>query len=176
MTVCVFYLTRHDYDYPPWCREKAMVYYYYIPNIRIRIRIRGSYCTDIRICIRIRGSPSFDICMCIRFRGSSCTDIRIRIRIRGSGNFGIRYISTAYILFSLCCIQCHEVQHMLDIPPTVSEEQLLLFRHCWRHVKHMLDLMTLYATQRKQYVCWSDQSNHRVGTQQEAGSEMRYLA
>ena len=28
----------------------------------------------------------------------------------------------------------------------------------------MLDLMALYTTQRKQYVCWSDQSNHRVGT------------
>ena len=27
----------------------------------------------------------------------------------------------------------------------------------------MLDLMTLYTTQRKQYVCRSDQSNHRVG-------------
>ena len=27
MTVCVFYLTSHDY--PPWCREKVMVYYYY---------------------------------------------------------------------------------------------------------------------------------------------------
>ena len=40
----------------------------------------------------------------------------------------------------------------------------------------MLDLMTLYTTQRKQYVCWSDQSNHRVGTQQESGSEMRNLA
>ena len=37
MTVCVFYLTRHDYDSPPWCREKVMVYYYYITNIRIRI-------------------------------------------------------------------------------------------------------------------------------------------
>ena len=36
--------------------------------------------------------------------------------------------------------------------------------------------MTLYATQRKQYVCWLDQSNHRVGTQQESGSEIRNLA
>ena len=26
----------------------------------------------------------------------------------------------------------------------------------------MLELMTLHTTQRKQYVCWSDQSNHRV--------------
>ena len=33
----------------------------------------------------------------------------------------------------------------------------------------MLDLMTLYTTQRKQYVHWSYQSNHRVGTQQESG-------
>ena len=37
----------------------------------------------------------------------------------------------------------------------------------------MMDLMTLYTTQRKQYVCWTDQSDLRVGTQQESGSEMR---
>ena len=35
----------------------------------------------------------------------------------------IALVGPAYILFSLCCIQCHEVQHMRDIPPTVSEEQ-----------------------------------------------------
>ena len=52
----------------------------------------------------------------------------------------------------------------------------LLFRHCWRYVAHMLHLMTLYTTQRKQYVCLSDQSSHRVSTQQESGSEMRNLA
>ena len=40
----------------------------------------------------------------------------------------------------------------------------------------MLDLMALYTTQRKQYVCWSDQSNHRVGTQQKTGSKMRNLS
>ena len=40
----------------------------------------------------------------------------------------------------------------------------------------MLDLMTLYTTQRKQYVRWSDQSNKRAGTQKESGSEMRNLA
>ena len=39
----------------------------------------------------------------------------------------------------------------------------------------MLDLMTLYTTQRKQCVCWYDQRNHRVGTEQEQGSEMRNL-
>ena len=47
----------------------------------------------------------------------------------------------------------------------------------------MLDLMTMFTTQRKQYVCWSDQSNYRVGTQQESGGneehsfvqEFRYL-
>ena len=39
----------------------------------------------------------------------------------------------------------------------------------------MLDLMTLYTTQPKQYVCRSDQSNHRVGTQEESGSEMKKL-
>ena len=37
---------------------------------------------------------------------------------------------------------------------------------------HMLDLMTLFTTQQKQYVCWFDQSNHRVGIQQESDSEM----
>ena len=30
-----------------------------------------------------------------------------------------------YILFLLCCIQCHGVQHMRDIPNRVSEELLL---------------------------------------------------
>ena len=30
-----------------------------------------------------------------------------------------------------------------------------------------------HCVQRKQYVCWSDQGNHRVGTQQESGSKMR---
>ena len=32
-----------------------------------------------------------------------------------------------------------------------------------------------FTIQRKQYVCWSDQSNHRVGTQQESGSEMSFV-
>ena len=31
--------------------------------------------------------------------------------------------------------------------------------------------VTLYTKQRKLYVCGSDQTNHRVGTQQESGSE-----
>ena len=36
----------------------------------------------------------------------------------------------------------------------------------------MLDRMTLYTTQQKQYVCWSDQSAHRaVGTQVRLGNE-----
>ena len=40
---------------------------------------------------------------------------------------------------------------------------------------HMLDLMTLYTKQRKQYVCWSGQGNHRVCSQHESGCEMRNL-
>ena len=40
----------------------------------------------------------------------------------------------------------------------------------------MLDLMTLYTTQRKLYLWLSDQSNHRVRTRQESGSEMKNLA
>ena len=40
----------------------------------------------------------------------------------------------------------------------------------------MLDLMTLYTTQEKQYVCWFGKSNRIVNTQQESGSEMRNLA
>ena len=36
----------------------------------------------------------------------------------------IALVEPAYILFSLCRIQCHEVQHMRDIPQRVSEEQL----------------------------------------------------
>ena len=40
----------------------------------------------------------------------------------------------------------------------------------------MLDLMTLYTTQRKQYVCWSGHNNHWVSSQQESGSEMKNLA
>ena len=47
--------------------------------------------------------------------------------------------------------------------------------HCRRYVAHMLGLMTLYTTQRKQYVCWSGQNNHRVSFQQEPSSEMRNL-
>ena len=43
----------------------------------------------------------------------------------------------------------------------------------------MLHLMTLYTTQRKQYVCWSDQSNHKVGTQQDKSQarnwELRFV-
>ena len=42
-------------------------------------------------------------------------------------------------------------------------------------VAHILDLITLYTTQRKHYVCWSDNSNHRVGPQQESGSGMNYF-
>ena len=37
----------------------------------------------------------------------------------------------------------------------------------------MLDLMTWYTAQRKEYVCWYDRSNHRVGIQQESGLEIR---
>ena len=39
----------------------------------------------------------------------------------------------------------------------------------------MLDLTTLYITQRKQYVCWSNQSSHKVGTQLGFVDEFRYL-
>ena len=60
---------------------------------------------------------------------------------------------------------------MVLLGPTVTALQTLL-----DVCRAMLDLMTLYTTQRKQYVCWSDQSNHRVGTQQESGSEIRNLA
>ena len=62
---------------------------------------------------------------------------------------------------------------MVLLAPTVTALQTLLEV---LYVAHMLDLMTLYTIQQKQYVCWSDQSNHRVGTQQESGSEMRNLA
>ena len=60
---------------------------------------------------------------------------------------------------------------MVFLAPTVTVLQTLC-----AYIAHMLHLMTLYTTQRNQYVCWSDQSNHRVGTQQESGSEMRNLA
>ena len=47
-----------------------------------------------------------------------------------------------------------------------------MFRHSWRYVAHMLDLMTLDTTQRKQYVCWSDQSNQcRYSTRVMLGNE-----
>ena len=61
---------------------------------------------------------------------------------------------------------------MLLLAPRVTALQTLL-ELCRAH---MLDLMTLYATQRKQYECWSDKSNHMVATQQESCSEMRNLA
>ena len=57
--------------------------------------------------------------------------------------------------------------------PSERQHQQLLSE---RYVTHMLDLMTLYTTQQKQYVCWSDERNPRVGTQQDSGSEMRNLA
>ena len=41
--------------------------------------------------------------------------------------------------------------------PTETSLQTLL-----GYVAHMLDRMTLYTTQRKQYVCWSGPNNHRV--------------
>ena len=46
----------------------------------------------------------------------------------------------------------------------------------WRYVAHMLDLMILYITQRKQYMLDAgptNQRNHRVGAQQESGYQMR---
>ena len=61
---------------------------------------------------------------------------------------------------------------MVLLAPTVTALQTLL-EVCHAY---MLDRMTLYTTQRKQYVCWSGQSNHRVGSKQESGSEMRNLA
>ena len=36
----------------------------------------------------------------------------------------------------------------------------------------LLDLLTLYTTQRQQYVCWSDQGRHKVGTPEELGAEI----
>ena len=60
---------------------------------------------------------------------------------------------------------------MMLFAPTVTALQILM-----RHVALMLYLMTLYTTQQKQYVCWSCQTNHRVSSQQESGSEMRKLA
>ena len=71
------------------------------------------------------------------------------------------------------------------IAPTVTALQTLLeLWHCRQEcLKRVSEgktswhcIMTLYTTQRKQYVCWSDQSNHRVGSQPESGSEMRNLA
>ena len=60
---------------------------------------------------------------------------------------------------------------MVLLAPTVTALQPLLEIKLFQ-----LALMILYTTQRKQYVCWSGQSNHRVGSQQESGSEMRDLA
>ena len=61
---------------------------------------------------------------------------------------------------------------MVLLAPTVTALQTLL-EVCRAY---MQDIITLYTTQRKQYVCWSGQNNHRVGSQQESGSEMRNLA
>ena len=52
----------------------------------------------------------------------------------------IGLVGPAYILFSLCCIQCHEVQHMLGIPPTVSEEQLPLVQVTPYHPHNSVNL------------------------------------
>ena len=48
---------------------------------------------------------------------------------------------------------------MVLLAPTVTALQPLLEIKLFQ-----LALMTLYTTQRKQYVCWSGQSNHRVGS------------
>ena len=59
------------------------------------------------------------------------------------------------------------------LSPTVSCSSC---RHFWRYGVHMLNLMILYTTQQKQSLCWpTDQSNHKVGTQQDSGSEMRNI-
>ena len=52
---------------------------------------------------------------------------------------------------------------MVLLAPTVTALQTFLYVY----VAHVLDLMTLYTTKRKQYVCYSAQNNHRVGSQQE---------
>ena len=57
------------------------------------------------------------------------------------------------------------------LAPTVTALQILL-----EVCRAYLGLMIVYTTQRKQYVCWSSQNNHRVSSQQESGSEMRNLA
>ena len=46
----------------------------------------------------------------------------------------------AYILFSKCCIQCHEVQQMSDIPPRVSEELLPLVQVTPYHPHNSVNL------------------------------------
>ena len=61
---------------------------------------------------------------------------------------------------------------MVLLAPTVTALQTLLEvcrAHAGRH-----DIV--YNKTKTVYVCWSDQSNHMVGTQQESGSEMRNLA
>ena len=60
---------------------------------------------------------------------------------------------------------------MVLLAPTVTALQTLL--EVCRAYAAPHDIV--YNTT-KTVVCWSDQSNHRVGTQQESGSEMRNLA
>ena len=57
---------------------------------------------------------------------------------------------------------------MVLLAHTVTALQTLL-----ELCRHMLGLMTLYTTQRRQNVIWSCQNNQRVGSQEESGSEMR---
>ena len=59
---------------------------------------------------------------------------------------------------------------MVLLAPTVTALQTLL--EVCRAYAGPHDIVT---TQRKQYVCWSYQSNHRVGTQENPGSEVRNL-
>ena len=63
------------------------------------------------------------------------------------------------------------VDDMVLLARTVTALQTLL-----EVCRAKLDLLTLYTTQRKRYVCWSDLNNHSVGPQQESCSEMRNLA
>ena len=71
----------------------------------------------------------------------------------------IAMVGPAYILFTLCCIQCNEVQHMRDIPPTVPEEQLSV-QVIPYHLHNSVNLPRHLLHSTLHMLLWCDGSGH----------------
>ena len=67
-----------------------------------------------------------------------CSHLRALLLL--STDLVIALVAPAYILFSLRCIKYHEVQHMRDLPPRVSEEQLKWVQVTSYHLHNSVNL------------------------------------